>query len=458
MLSWASRFNICCFLDNHTYQLPAHSVECLLGAGALRSVRADAGNAFDQLKEFTTGQRDWLFGHFAYGLTKETEPIDTGHLAADSPAAAPDPIGFPDLFFFVPEILIELSADSIRIGSCQSDHAAILEQIGRMEIQAPVAGQPEPKGAERNEYSLSGLVTGSEPADRDQHSRSDPPPPLALHPRFTRDEYLATVTALRQHILRGDCYEINFCQEFFAHPAHIDPILTWFSLSRASPNPFAAFYRLEESYLLCASPERYLKRTGDTLLSQPIKGTSPRLQGSPAQDRAGRDELYNSAKDRSENVMIVDLVRNDLSKICLPGSVRVEELYGIYSFPQVHQMISSVKGELPPETHWTEAVRATFPMGSMTGAPKKRVVGLIDQYERSPRGLFSGALGYVSPDGNFDFNVVIRSILYNRKESYLAYQVGSGITFYSDPLAEYEECLLKAEGILKALFAGGALF
>lgn len=421
MLSWASRFNICCFLDNHTYQLPSHSFECLLAAGAVRSVRAGAGNAFDQLKEFTAGQRDWLFGHFAYGLTKETEPVDPASRLRQPPgpahpASSPDPIGFPDLFFFVPEILIELSAGSIRIGSCQSDHAAILEQIGNM-------------------------ADPSRPL----------PASLALLPRFTRDEYLATITALQQHILRGDCYEINFCQEFFAHPAHIDPLPTWFSLSRASPNPFAAFYKLEDSYLLCASPERYLKRTGDTLLSQPIKGTAARSPGNPAQDRAGRDDLYHSAKDRSENVMVVDLVRNDLSKICLPGSVRVEELYGIYSFPQVHQMISSVRGELPPGTHWAEAIRATFPMGSMTGAPKKRVVGLIDQYERSPRGIFSGALGYVSPEGDFDFNVVIRSILYNRKESYLAYQVGSGITFYSDPLAEYEECLLKAEGILKAL-------
>ena len=414
MLSWASQFNICCFLDNHTYQLPAHSLECLLAAGAIRSIRATAGNAFDQLRAFTAGQKDWLFGHFAYGLTKETE----GGLSS-----APDPIEFPDLFFFVPEILIELSADSIRIGSCGADHAAILEQIGREVIPRENPGRP-----------------GSGKSS-----------PLALLPRFSKDEYLETVRTLQRHILRGDCYEINFCQEFFTRAALIDPLHTWFSLSQASPSPFAAFYKLDNSYLLCASPERYLKRTGDTLLSQPIKGTSPRYAGNPEHDRASRDELYHSSKDRSENVMVVDLVRNDLSKICLPGTVRVEELYGIYSFPQVHQMISSVKGELPSGTHWTEAIRATFPMGSMTGAPKKKVVALIEQYERSPRGIFSGALGYVSPDGNFDFNVVIRSLLYNRKEGYLAYQVGSGITFYSDPLAEYEECLLKAEGVLKAL-------
>jgi para-aminobenzoate synthetase component 1 len=149
--------------------------------------------------------------------------------------------------------------------------------------------------------------------------------------------------------------------------------------------------------------------------------------------------------------MVVDLVRNDLSRICLPDSVRVEELYGIYSFPQVHQMISTIKGRLAPGTGFAAAIRATFPMGSMTGAPKNRVVGLIRQYERTRRGIFSGAVGYCRPEGDFDLNVVIRSILYNQEGSYLSYLVGSGITFYSDPVLEYEECLLKAEGMKKAL-------
>ena len=512
MLSWAARFNICCFLDNHSYQLPSHSLECLLAAGALRSIRASAGDAFDRLKDFTTGQPDWLFGHFGYGLAKETEPSDPRDISRQSidrpdgeahPGSvpfqsidrrdgeahsvlatlrsadrSPDRIGFPDLFFFVPEILIELTTESIRIGSCRDDHAAILEQINGT-ILSPVSSQPHSSDIPNPAVVAPGYHPsyGSEPDAGHQppgqgfsvpdsgpsgypdptarepfpHASGDKAPaPLVLQSGFTREEYLATVQALRRHILRGDCYEINFCQEFFAYPASIDPLTTWWSLSQASPNPFAAFYKLEDSYLLCASPERYLKRLGDTLISQPIKGTSPRNQGSEAQDKADRDELYNSSKDRSENVMVVDLVRNDLSKICLPGSVRVEELYGIYSFPQVHQMISTIKGELPPGTHWIEAVRATFPMGSMTGAPKKRVVELIGQYERTFRGIFSGAVGYVTPDGDFDFNVVIRSILYNQQEHYLSYQVGSGITFYSDAEKEYEECLWKAEGIKKA--------
>jgi para-aminobenzoate synthetase component 1 len=188
-------------------------------------------------------------------------------------------------------------------------------------------------------------------------------------------------------------------------------------------------------------------------LSQPIKGTWPR-QTDPAADQAGRDQLFRSSKDRSENVMVVDLVRNDLSKLCKEGSVTVEELYGIYTFPQVHQMISTIKGELLPDTGLIDCIRASFPMGSMTGAPKNRVIGLIGEFERTPRGIFSGAVGYLAPNGDFDFNVVIRSIIYNQEDGYLSYQVGSGITFYSDPELEYEECLLKAEGIKKTLGIG----
>jgi para-aminobenzoate synthetase component 1 len=334
----------------------------------------------------------------------------------------PRPIGFPDLFFFIPRILIELRTDSIRIGSFQDDQEAIWRQI--------------------RETSLQEVKVPATPA-------AAPIPPFT--PRFTREEYLDTVLALQQHILRGDCYEINFCQEFFSRPAGPDILSTWWSLSQTSPNPFSAFYRLNERYLLCASPERYLKKTGATLFSQPIKGTSPRYRDDPAADQASRHHLFHSSKDRSENVMVVDLVRNDLSKVCVPGSVRVEELYSIYSFPQVFQMISSVTGSLTPGTDWTDAIRATFPMGSMTGAPKNNVLRLIGQYERSRRGIFSGAVGYVTPEGDFDFNVVIRSLLYNHDNRYLSYQVGSGITFYSDPQAEYEECLIKAEGIRKAL-------
>ena len=435
MLTWALPFNICCFLDSHSYgssppvlaAAPTDSphFECLLAVGAADSFTAPAGNAFSGLKQWAAGRQDWLLGHLAYDLTAETEGVAS---------AFDDPIGFPDLFFFQPVHLILLQKDSIRIGSLHEDPAVIWQQIQAIE-PSPAVQPPQTPSAAATAAAAAGAATA----------------PISFTPRFTREEYLSTIEALRRHILRGDCYEINFCQEFFAQPATIDPLTTWWALSRASPNPFSTFYRLDHRYLLCASPERFLKKTGDTLFSQPIKGTAPRRHPDALADGQARQDLYHSAKDRAENVMVVDLVRNDLARICRPGSVKVSELFGIYSFPQVFQMISTITGALLPGLDWTDALRHCFPMGSMTGAPKHRVTQLIAHYERSRRGIFSGAVGYITPEGDLDMNVVIRSLLYNHQSRYLSYLVGSGITWYSDPAAEYEECLVKAEGIHKAL-------
>jgi para-aminobenzoate synthetase component 1 len=182
-----------------------------------------------------------------------------------------------------------------------------------------------------------------------------------------------------------------------------------------------------------------------------MKGTAGRDLMDSANDEALKKVLESSAKEQAENVMIVDLVRNDLSKVCTDGTVKVDELFKIYSFPQVHQMISTISGELDPSVNFSDIVKATFPMGSMTGAPKRRVIELTEQYEVSSRGIYSGAVGYFTPEDDFDFNVVIRSLMYNKSTRYLSYHVGSGITFYSDPEKEWEECLLKAEGIKKVL-------
>lgn len=274
--------------------------------------------------------------------------------------------------------------------------------------------------------------------------------------KISRKKYLDTIKQLQRHIQRGDCYEINFCQEFYAEGI-INPINTYLSLSDASPNPYSAFYKLDDKVLLCASPERYLKKTGSTIISQPIKGTWQRNTNSTEQDEINRNLLLASTKDKSENVMIVDLVRNDLSKVCIEGSVKVDELFGVYKFPQLYQMISTISGKLKPGISITEIVKATFPMGSMTGAPKKKVMELIELYEITRRGIFSGAVGYISPEKDFDFNVVIRSIMYNSSNKYLSYQAGSGITFYSDPVTEYNECLLKVMAIKKVL-AGNQYF
>ena len=436
MLTWAAshgseaEVDIFCFLDSQGYPAGVRpGFDSLLAIGAADRLEASSGEAFSRLKEWAAERQDWIFGHFAYDLAAETEP-DPSAGPKISPKA--DPIGFPDLFFFIPRILIELGPAEIRIGSFRDDQEAIWRQIRAVPYPNLAPIPPVPLTAPNRPEMVSWQL-----------------PPFT--PRLSRAEYLERLAALRRHILYGDCYEINFCQEFYTRPESFDPLTAWWSLSRASPNPFSAFYRLKERYLLCASPERYLKKTGSLLCSQPMKGTAARHSGQPETDAAVARELFQSAKDRSENVMVVDLVRNDLAKICIPGSVRAEELFGVYPFPHVFQMISTISGTLSPEFDWTDAIRATFPMGSMTGAPKNRVVSLIDRYEPSRRGIFSGAVGYVTPEGDFDFNVVIRSLLYNRSDRYLSYQVGSGVTFYSDAEAEYEECLVKARGILEAL-------
>lgn len=408
MLNWVNRFNIFSFLDSQQYQLPHGKLEWILAAGAAEQVEAPAGNALTQLSGFLQGQEDWFFGHFSYDLKSEI----AGHFPDRK-----DELGFSDLFFFRPEVIIENQADDIRVSVLSGDPAEIFQSICSQEAEASP-------------------VTESVPL---------------IESRLTRDQYLEAVGRIQQHIRRGDCYELNFCQEFFAREAFVDPLKLYERLSAMSPNPFNAFYRVRESFLLCASPERFLQREGNLIRSQPIKGTMRRTPGAEEGDGRQIQAFLSDPKERSENVMVVDLVRNDLSRICREGSVFVEELCGLRQFPQVYHLVSTVCGLLRPGLTLGEIIRATFPMGSMTGAPKNRVLELIDRFEQSRRGLFSGALGYVAPGGDFDFNVVIRSMLYNRARHYLSFQTGSGITHYSRPDREYEECLLKAEAIKKVL-------
>jgi para-aminobenzoate synthetase component 1 len=406
VLNFSSRFNTFCFLDNHGYNIPPHTQECLIAYGAKRILKLSSGNALSTLQAFIDSHKCWLFGHLAYDLKNELDPLTSSHN---------DPIGFPDLFFFEPEILLRLSEKELTIEA--DDPEKIFREI--MEIGMP--------------FSNGGNDVNT------------------ISSRIERDEYISTINRLKQHILRGDCYEINYCLEFFASESTLDPLETYRLLSAVSPNPFSAFYRLEDKWMMCASPERYIKKEGRHILSQPIKGTSTRIKDNEALDAHKKEDLFHSSKDRSENVMVVDLVRNDLAKVCEEGTVKVDELYGIYSFPQVHQMISTVSGELKKDIAFEEIIRASFPMGSMTGAPKRRVLELIEEYEKTRRGIFSGALGYLSPDGDFDFNVVIRSIFYNETSRYISFLAGSGITFYSDPEKEWEECLVKAAAMKEVL-------
>ena len=400
MLSWAKQFNIFCFLDNCGYNLAPHRFECLLAAGVRNAAAADSTEALDNFIK----KGNWYFGHLGYEFRNAIQGL---------PANTEDRIGFGDCFFFEPETVLRMVDDTVVIEGPETEavYHAILSQ------------QP-----------ASGTVQ-----------------PVQIQQRLTKEAYIGKIEKLQQHILRGDCYEINFCQEFFAENALIDPSLVYAALTKASPNPFSAFYKKGDQYLLCASPERFLFKEGGKIICQPMKGTIGRDHTDAMQDDALRTRLVESSKDRSENVMIVDLVRNDLSRVCKDSSVVVDELFGVYPFPLVHQMISTVRGELKEDISFGAILTALFPMGSMTGAPKKRVMELIDTYENGPRGLFSGTVGYINPDGDFDFNVVIRSLMYNAASGYLSYQAGSGITIYSNPELEWEECLVKGAAIKKVL-------
>lgn len=410
LLHWANQYNSCSFLDNHQYASLHHSVECLVAVGEVTRF-SPTSNHQSALASFLQQTNDWLFGHISYDYHSILYPS----LAQQKP----DDVGFQPIYFYQPEIVLQLSATELKIESLTKTPLSIFKEITAIQ--------------------------------NTEHKTSNQE--LSINSRISKVDYLQTIHQLKQHILRGDCYEINYCQEFYAENVVIEPLAIYQQLTTISPNPFASFYKLNNKYLLCASPERYLKKQSNQLISQPIKGTFKRNLQNIEADNTLKQQLFESHKDRTENVMVVDLVRNDLSRICKEGSVRVEELFGIYTYPQVHQMISTIVGEIDESTNLADILQATFPMGSMTGAPKQKVMQLINQYEPSNRGLYSGAVGYVTPNKDFDFNVVIRSILYNATSQYLSYQVGGGITFNSIAEQEYEECLLKAEAIRKVLTA-----
>lgn len=405
LLYFAKRYGNFCFLDNNEYDFDK-SYECLAGFGISQLITSGEANDFKALNSFKQENTDWIFGHVAYDLKNKIESLSSEN---------PDEIGFPDFQFFVPKIVIIVSKTTAEIGVvAELDTGQIFKEITSI--------IPDKKNTS----------------------------PVALKQRFSKQEYLSAIKKLQQHILRGDCYEICFCQELYAENIKIDPVKVFKKLSALSPNPFSSFYRSGSKYLMCASPERFLKKTNSAIISQPIKGTS-RRSNTDIEDEGEKYLLQSNEKERAENTMIVDLVRNDLSKICTEGSVFVKEFLKIYSFPQVHQMISTISGTLRENISFSEVLSATFPMGSMTGAPKKRAMELIEQYEKTKRGLFSGTVGYINPSGDFDFNVVIRSILYNEEKKYLSIPVGSAITWKSVPEKEYEECMIKAEAMKRAL-------
>lgn len=409
LLLWSQQFREVIFMDSNDYPQGYSSYDCLLAVDAFTSIKTDYHNAFEDLKQYQQITKDWLFGYLSYDLKNDIEDLQSNNF---------DGLNFPDLFFFQPKKLFLLKGNELEIQYLNMCDDEVEEDFEEISVQCSV-------------FSI-------------QNSQ------ITIQQRISRENYLEKATKILEHIHHGDIYEANFCMEFFAENATIDPIEKFVKLNEISLPPFAVFFKNNKHFLLSASPERYLKKKGELIISQPIKGTAKRFSDL-IEDEKSRMQLALDPKERSENIMITDLVRNDLSHTAQKGSVAVTELCTIYSFLQVHQMISTVTSKLDHQYTAVDAIKTTFPMGSMTGAPKISVMKIIENLEETKRGLYSGAVGYFTPSGDFDFNVVIRSILYNQEKQYVSFSVGSAITSQSIPEKEYEECLLKAKAMREVL-------
>ena len=272
-----------------------------------------------------------------------------------------------------------------------------------------------------------------------------------FEPQTSQENYYKNVNDIKKLIEEGEVYEMCYCNEFLSDiSSEIAPTRIYEKLNSYSPKPFANFIKWNHLVLIGASPERFLKSKDNKLISQPIKGTAKRGI-TYNEDLKNKARLKEDSKERAENLMIVDLVRNDFARCAIPGTINVDELFGIYTFPYVHQMISTISAQINPSTTgFNEIIRATFPMGSMTGAPKINAMKFIDQFENFKRGLYSGSVGYFTESG-FDFNVVIRSIQLNLTTNKAGIHVGSAITYDSTAENEFEECNTKATSVTKSL-------
>lgn len=411
LLAWAQQFREVVFLDSNDYPQQYSSYDAVLAVDAFTSIKTDYLNGFDKLNEYQRVTKDWLFGYLSYDLKNDTEALTSRNF---------DGLGFPDLYFFQPKKLFLLKGNQLEmqyLRMCNDEMESDFLEITNYELR---------------------ITNGA--------SRSS----IEIQQRIPKVSYIEKVGQMLAHIQRGDIYEANLCMEFYAENALIEPLQTYRRLNEISMPPFACFFKNHEQYLLSASPERYLRKENSKLISQPIKGTARRSVDA-VEDAEIKQQLTENEKERSENIMIVDLVRNDLSRTAQPGSVQVEELCGAYTFRQVHHLISTVTSELRDEFTPVQAVKTTFPMGSMTGAPKISAMQIIEKLEETKRGLYSGAVGYFTPQGDFDFNVVIRSILYNAENKYISFSVGSAITAKATPEQEYEECLVKTTAMRRVL-------
>jgi len=379
--------------------------DIIAGVGAIDVLKSNA-KSFESLKNHHNIKKDWLFGYLSYDLKNEVENLKSQNH---------DAFGVNNLLFFQPKYVLLLKDNQLEIQTFES----------KVDCNKFVTA-----------FSFQKLEGEA--------------PTVNFNQRDTKESYIEKIENIKSHIQKGDIYEMNYCQEFYAEQTKLNPELVFADINREMSTPFSAFLKLEKQYVLSGSPERFIKKSGEQIISQPIKGTRKR-GGSTTEDLKLIEDLLKSEKDISENIMIIDLVRNDLSITASKASVKVNELCKIYTFEKVHQMISTISSKISEDIHFADVLSTTFPMGSMTGAPKLKSMELIEKFETFKRGIFSGAVGYITPEGDFDFSVVIRTILYNLANEYLSIGVGGAITIKSDSLEEYEECLIKAKPLFEAL-------
>ena len=408
LLKWSEKSVTSVFLNSNNHKSQINNYEAILAIDSYSEIPYTRNNSLNKLDNFLKNTQDWVFGYLSYDLKNELENLESKNI---------DSFDLPNLFFFQPKKIWLLSNSNVE--------ALYLD-----------GNEIDDDWTEINKINLSEKIPKSNK--------------IILKERLKKNQYQNKIKLLLDHIKRGDIYEANFCMEWFSQNANIIPSEVYVKLNKISKTPMSAFFKNKNLNLLSSSPERYIKRIKDRVVSQPIKGTSRRDQNDMVDSKL-MNELEANIKERSENIMIVDLIRNDLSRFSIPGSVIVKELCKVYPFKQVHQMISTVESKIKSNLSSSEIIKHTFPMGSMTGAPKVKAMNIIEDLEVSARGLYSGAMGYIKPSGDFDFNVVIRSLIYDTNTKYLSFHVGSAITSKSKISNEYDECLLKAEAMISVL-------
>jgi len=380
--------------------------ELIIAYGA-ESFLQSSKNSLKKIDKYIDKVNDWIFGYLSYDLKNEIENLTDLNK---------DVFNLPNLYFYQPKVIWLIKEEKAEIYSLDEKNLnEDWDHINSIDYK------------DFTEKSSVNLIT-----------------------RTSKEEYVRKIKNIKQRILQGDCYEMNYCFDMYSKNKTINPYNTYIKLNDYTRSPMSTFFKLNQLYLLSSSPERFIKRINRKMISQPIKGTAKRGLNSK-EDEKIKYALLSSPKELSENHMIVDLVRNDLSRVAEKGSVKVKNLNKLNTFKRVHQLISTIEAEIDVKTKFSKIITGMFPMGSMTGAPKIESMNIIDEYESIKRGLYSGSIGYIKPNKDFDFNVVIRSIIYDKLLKEINVSVGSAITFKSDPESEFEECLLKAEPMIKSL-------